>query len=172
MLGESNPAAVQDHVTPDAFRFVMGRFCSGVTVVTAMGSAGPVGFTCQAFSSLSLDPPRIVLCVSRTSTSWPSIRNRASFCVNVLSRQQHALSERFARSGGDKFRGVAWAPSSDGAPRLAEAAAWIDCYLHAEYDGGDHLVVIGDVSRLEAPAEPREPLLYYRGRYTGVADAF
>lgn len=171
MLGESISAAVQNHVTPDTFRIVMGQFCSGVTVVTAMGPTAPVGFTCQAFSSLSLDPPRIVLCVSRTSTSWPSIRSRGSFCVNVLAQQQHALSERFARSGGDKFRNVAWASSPDGAPRLAEATAWIDCQLHAEYDGGDHLVVIGDVSRLEAPTEPREPLLYYRGRYTRIADA-
>ncbi|AZS85290.1 flavin reductase family protein [Streptomyces griseoviridis] len=148
----------------------MGQFCSGVTVVTAMGPTGPVGFTCQAFSSLSLRPPRITLGVSRTSTSWPSIRDSVSFCVNVLAHSQHPLSERFARSGGDKFREVAWDPSPDGAPRLAGATAWIDCRLHAEHDGGDHLVVIGDVRRVEAPAEPREPLLYYRGRYTRVAD--
>lgn len=147
----------------------MGQFCSGVTVVTGIGPTSPVGFTCQSFSSLSLDPPRIVLCVSRTSTSWPAVRNGVSFCVNVLAQHQNALSERFARSGGDKFRDVLWSPSPDGAPRLADATAWIDCRLHTEYDGGDHLVVIGDVRRLEAPAEPRQPLLYYRGRYTRIA---
>lgn len=135
-----------------------------------MGPTTPVGFTCQSFSSLSLDPPRIVLCVSRTSTSWPSIRSRGAFCVNVLARHQQALSDRFARSGGDKFRDVAWTASPDGAPRLAGATAWIDCRLHAEYDGGDHLVVIGDVRRLESPAESPEPLVYYRGRYTRIAD--
>ncbi|GAA2287463.1 monooxygenase [Streptomyces ruber] len=170
MLGDGVSAAVQDHVTPDMFRSVMGQFCTGVTVVTTMGPTGPVGFTCQAFSSLSLDPPRIILCVSRTSASWPTIRDSGSFCVNVLAQQQQALSERFARSGGDKFRDVAWIPSPDGAPRLADATAWIDCGVHAEHDGGDHLVVIGDVLRLEAPAEPREPLLYHRGRYTRIAD--
>lgn len=171
LLGESSSAAVQDHVTPDAFRDVMGQFCSGVTVVTAMGTTAPVGFTCQAFSSLSLDPPRILLGVSRTSTSWPVIRNGTFFCVNVLAQHQHVLSDRFARSGGDKFREVAWTPSPDGAPRLADATAWIDCRLHTEYDGGDHLVVIGNVRRLKAPAEPREPLLYYRGHYTRIGGA-
>ncbi|MGC9544828.1 flavin reductase family protein [Streptomyces sp. UG1] len=153
------------------FRSVMGQFCSGVTVVTAMGPEAPVGFTCQAFSSLSLDPPRVILGVSRTSTSWPAIRTRSWFCVNVLAQHQRPLSEQFARSGGDKFRNVEWAASPNGSPRLAGAAAWIDCRLHAEYDGGDHLVVIGDVCRLEASAQPQAPLLYHRGRYTRLADS-
>lgn len=170
LLGENTSAAVQDHVTPDRFRSVLGQFCSGVTVVTAMGPAGPVGFTCQAFSSLSLRPPRVALGVSRSSASWPVIRESGSFCVNVLARSQHPLSERFARSGGEKFREIAWDPSPDGAPRLTGASAWIDCRLHAEYDGGDHFVVIGDVRRAESPAEPHEPLLYHRGRYRRIAD--
>ncbi|WP_223863498.1 MULTISPECIES: flavin reductase family protein [unclassified Streptomyces] len=170
-MSESTSAAVQDHVTSSAFRSVMGHFCSGVTVVTAMGPEAPVGFTCQAFASLSLDPPRIVLGVSRTSTSWPAIRNRSWFCVNVLAQHQRSLSDQFARSGGDKFRNVEWAGSPNGSPRLAGAAAWIDCRLHTEYDGGDHLVVIADVSRLEASADPQAPLLYYRGRYTRIADS-
>lgn len=172
MAGESTIAAVQDHVTSDDFRSVLGRFCSGVTVITAMGPAGPVGFTCQSFSSLSLDPPRVVLCVSRTSTSWPTVRNSASFCVNVLAQAQQPLSERFARSGGDKFHGVEWTPSPDGAPRLAGATAWIDCRPQAEYAGGDHLVVTAGVRRVEAPVEPREPLLFFRGRYARLDDAF
>jgi 3-hydroxy-9,10-secoandrosta-1,3,5(10)-triene-9,17-dione monooxygenase reductase component len=128
-----------------------------------------VGFTCQAFSSLSLEPPRIVLGVSRTSTSWPAIRDRARFCVNVLAQSQSALSERFARSGGDKFTDVEWAESPDGSPRLAGAAAWIDCSLHTEYDGGDHLLVVGEVRRLDAPEAAQEPLLYHRGRYARIA---
>ncbi|WP_412080805.1 flavin reductase family protein [Streptomyces sp. SCL15-4] len=171
LLGESTTAAVQDPVTSGAFRSVLGRFCSGVTVVTAMGPTGPAGFTCQAFSSLSLDPPRVILCVSRASTSWPVIRSSAAFCVNVLAEEQRSLCERFARSGGEKFDGVAWTASPDGAPRLKGATAWIDCRVHTEHDGGDHLVVIGDVRRLEAPADTPQPLLYYRGRYARLADA-
>ncbi len=172
LSGESTTAAVQDHVASDDFRSVLGRFCSGVTVITAMGPAGPVGFTCQSFASLSLDPPRIVLCVSLTSTSWPTVRACNAFCVNVLAQTQQPLSERFARSGGDKFHGVEWTPSPAGAPRLAGATAWIDCRPHAEYVGGDHLVVTADVRRVEAPAEPCEPLLFFRGRYTRLHDAF
>ncbi|MBO1415997.1 flavin reductase family protein [Streptomyces sp. FH025] len=172
LLGESTTAAVQDPLTSSAFRSVLGRFCSGITVVTAMGPTGPAGFTCQSFSSLSLDPPRIILCVSRTSTSWPVIRSRTSFSVNVLSQNQRSLCERFARSGGDKFQGVAWTASPDGAPRLDGAAAWIDCRVHTEHDGGDHLVVIGDVRRVEAPAESPQPLLYYRGQYARIANTF
>ncbi|MGW0790542.1 flavin reductase family protein [Streptomyces sp. NPDC002911] len=169
MLGESTSTAAQIHVTSGAFRSVMGNFCSGVTVVTAMGPRGPVGFTCQAFSSLSLDPPRIVLGVSRTSASWPAIRDRARFCVNVLAQSQRSLSERFARSGGDKFSDVEWAESPDGSPRLAGAAAWIDCRLHTEYDGGDHLMVVGEVCRLDEPDAAVEPLLFHRGRYARIA---
>lgn len=170
MLGESTTAAVQDPVASSVFRSVLGRFCSGVTVVTAMGPTSPAGFTCQAFSSLSLDPPRVLLCVSRTSTSWPAIRSSTSFCVNVLAQQQRSLCERFARSGGDKFEGVSWTASPDGAPRLDGAAAWIDCRVHTEHDGGDHLVVIGDVRRVEAPTDAPRPLLYYRGRYARIDD--
>ncbi|MFI7240313.1 flavin reductase family protein [Streptomyces cyaneofuscatus] len=169
MSGESTSTAVQTQVTSGAFRSVMGNFCSGVTVVTALGPQGPVGFTCQAFSSLSLEPPRIVLGVSRTSTSWPAIRDRARFCVNVLAQSQRPLSERFARSGGDKFSGVEWTKSPEGSPRLAGAAAWIECRLHTEHDGGDHLIVVGDVCRLDEPDTTQAPLLYHRGRYARTA---
>ncbi|MCS0603621.1 flavin reductase family protein [Streptomyces sp. LP11] len=174
-MGESTSAAVDNPVTSRQFRAVLGQFCTGVTVVTGMGATGmgaigigaeaPMGFTCQAFSSLSLDPPRVVLCVSRDSVSWPSISAGAFFCVNVLAERQGALSDRFARSGGEKFRGVDWELSPDGAPRLAGACAWIDCRVHTEHDGGDHLVVIGEVRRLAVPADDRAPLLYHRGRY-------
>ncbi|MFF8729185.1 flavin reductase family protein [Streptomyces sp. NPDC015171] len=170
MLGESTSAAVDNPVTSHQFRSVMGHFCSGVTVVTGMGTEAPMGFTCQAFSSLSLDPPRVVLCVSRTSASWPAISGSGSFCVNVLAQQQRGLSDRFARSGGDKFHDVDWDLSPEGSPRLVGACAWIDCTVYAEHDGGDHLLVIGDVRRLVAPAEDRRPLLYHRGRYARLDD--
>ena len=179
MLGEGT--SVQDHVTPNitpsAFRSVMGHFCTGVTVVTGRGprtpggQGAPTGFTCQAFSSLSLQPPRIVLCVSRSSSSWPVISAGGAFCVNVLAQHQHALSERFARSGGDKFADVDWSAAPSGSPRLTGASAWIDCRPHTELDGGDHLIVVGDVLRLGASPEAPAPLLYHRGRYTRTADA-
>ncbi|MFJ2112132.1 flavin reductase family protein [Streptomyces sp. NPDC087850] len=146
---------------------MLGNFCSGITVVTATSPDGPVGFTCQAFSSLSLDPPQVMLCVSRTSTTWPVISRLRNFCVNILAEDQQRLSERFARSGGEKFGGVSWDGSPCGSPLLTGASAWIECELNAEYPGGDHVIVVADVRWLHAGLSER-PLLYHRGRYTGL----
>jgi flavin reductase (DIM6/NTAB) family NADH-FMN oxidoreductase RutF len=145
-------------------RDVLGHFVSGVTVVTAMGADGPVGFTCQSFSSLSLDPPLVAFAPARTSTTWPRLREAGRFCVNVLSEEHSGLSRQFARSGTDKFAGVDWAPSPHGSPVLEGVVAWIDSELWAEYDGGDHTIVVARVLDLGADAS-RTPLLFHRGAY-------
>ena len=93
-------------VEPGRMREVLGHFASGVTVVTAVTGSGPIGFTCQAFSSLSLDPPLVVFAPARTSRTWPRLRDIGRFCVNVLAEDQTALSQTFARKGTDKFAGV------------------------------------------------------------------
>src|ERR1700677_5055725 len=90
------------------FREVLGHFATGITIVTASEEEGPVGFSCQSFSALSLDPPMVILAPAKTSTSWPRIAQAGAFCVNILSEQQEALCRSFAISGGDKFEGVAW----------------------------------------------------------------
>ena len=128
------------------------------------GPDGPLGFTCQSFASLSLDPPLVSLAPARTSSTWPRIRAVGAFCVNVLAAEHEDVSAAFARSGVDKFAGVAWTPAPSGAPVLDGVSAWVDCELWAEYDGGDHTIAVGRVLDLSAdPARP--PLLYYRGRY-------
>ncbi|MFQ1004095.1 flavin reductase family protein [Modestobacter sp. SSW1-42] len=167
MTGEPDvPAQVID---PRAMRDVLGHFASGVTVVTAVGADGPVGFTCQSFSSLSLDPPLVAFAPARTSTTWPRLREAGRFCVNVLSEDQRALSGQFARSGTDKFAGVGWAPSAHGSPVLDGVVAWIDGELWAEYEGGDHTIVVARVLDLGADAS-RTPLLFHRGGY-GLREA-
>ena len=93
------------------FREVMGHFATGVTIVTAIEEGLPVGFTCQTFTSLSLEPPLVALAPGKNSTSWPRIARTGSFCVNVLSEDQEALCRGFAVSGGPKFEGVAWHPA-------------------------------------------------------------
>ena len=155
-------------VSPDAMRDVLGHFATGVVVVTARHADGTLlGFTCQSFASLSLDPPLVSLAPARTSTTWPRIRAVGAFCVNVLAAGHEDVSAAFARSGVDKFEGVTWAPGPSGAPVLDGVSAWVDCALWAEYDGGDHTIAVGRVRDLHAdPSHP--PLLYYRGRY-GVA---
>ena len=151
-------------VDPSVLREVLGHFASGVTVVTALTTDGPAGFTCQSFSSLSLDPPLVAFAPSRTSQTWPALRAMGRFCVNVLSEGQGAVSQNFARSGVDKFAGVRWSPSAHGSPVLDDVVAWIDGELWAEYDGGDHSIVVARV--LDLGADPdRRPLLFHRGAY-------
>ncbi|MEU8715523.1 flavin reductase family protein [Streptomyces sp. NPDC048663] len=159
-------------VDPAEFRRVLGNFATGVTVITAPaaeGESAPAGFACQSFSSLSLDPPLVCFMVARTSATWPRIARAGVFCVNVLGADQGELCRAFAVSGADKFAGVAHGPSPvSGAPRLAGAAAWIDCTVHAVHTGGDHLIVVGRVDALGAAEAPGGPLLFHRGRFTGL----
>ena len=108
---------------PAAMRATLGHFASGVVVVTASGPAGPLGFTCQSFASLSLDPPLVSFSPARTSTTWPRIRAAGRFCVNVLAEDQQRYSDQFARSGADKYAGVPWRPGPSGAPDLDRASA-------------------------------------------------
>jgi 3-hydroxy-9,10-secoandrosta-1,3,5(10)-triene-9,17-dione monooxygenase reductase component len=151
-------------VDPQVMREVLGHFASGVTVVTAVTDDGPTGFTCQSFSSLSLEPPLIAFAPARTSLTWPRLRAIGTFCVNVLAEGQDDVSQNFARSGADKFAGVRWSPSAHGSPVLDDVVAWIDGELWAEYDGGDHSIVVARV--LDLGADPdRPPLLYHRGSY-------
>jgi 3-hydroxy-9,10-secoandrosta-1,3,5(10)-triene-9,17-dione monooxygenase reductase component len=160
---EDDPVALST-VDPGRLRDVLGRFASGVTVVTAVTDDGPIGFTCQAFSSLSLDPPLVVFAPARTSRTWPLLRGIGRFCVNVLAEEQTGLSARFAVSGIDKFAGVPWRPSRHGSPVLEGVVAWIDCRLWAEYEGGDHTLVAARV--LDLGADPvRRPLLFHGGVY-------
>ncbi|GAA4399042.1 3-hydroxy-9,10-secoandrosta-1,3,5(10)-triene-9,17-dione monooxygenase reductase subunit [Tsukamurella soli] len=154
-------------IDPRAFRTMLGHFCTGVTVVTAVGDGGPVGFACQSFSALSLDPPLVLFCPGKRSRAWPEIERAGRFVVNVLAEDQRDVSTRFGAPGADKFAGIDWRPASSGAPILPGALGWIDCAVQAVHDGGDHHVVVGRVMELSAPQADR-PLLFFRGRYTGT----
>jgi 3-hydroxy-9,10-secoandrosta-1,3,5(10)-triene-9,17-dione monooxygenase reductase component len=148
------------------FRDALGHFASGVTVVSAMCDAAPVGLTCQSFYSVSLDPPLVSFSVAVTSASYPRIRAAGAFCVNVLAHSQQWISDQFARSGADKWRGVAWRPTAAGNPVIEGAHMWVDCLLEAEHPAGDHYVVIGRVRELSPPSgHAGRPLIYYRGEY-------
>jgi len=163
--------ASQAAVTIDQaeFRSVLSDFASGVVVITAMMDGRPVGFTCQSFFSLSLDPPLVAMAPGRSSTSWPKIVKAERLCVNVLAADQEALARVFAVSGGDKFEGVGWAAPSapGGGPRLHGALAWIDCVVEQVHEGGDHFLVIAAV--LGVVAGQGSPLLFYRGGFGAFA---
>jgi 3-hydroxy-9,10-secoandrosta-1,3,5(10)-triene-9,17-dione monooxygenase reductase component len=145
------------------FRAVLGHFASGVVVVTALHHAGPTGFTCQSFFSLSLDPPLVALAPGKSSTTWPRVADTGTFCANILSSEQETLARGFANSGTDKFAGVGWSPGPSGVPRLHGALAWIDCTIETAHDAGDHHLVIGRVLALESGSG--RPLLFYRGGF-------
>lgn len=150
------------------FRDVLGHFGSGVVVITALEGGTPVGFSCQSFSSASLDPPLITFLPARTSTSYPKIRRAARFGVNILAAHQHDLSAQMSRSGADKWAGVDWSVSEGGCPIIAGCHAFLECSLEQEFEAGDHFVVLGRVERV-ATAPESEPLLFHRGAYARLA---
>jgi 3-hydroxy-9,10-secoandrosta-1,3,5(10)-triene-9,17-dione monooxygenase reductase component len=153
---------------PGRFRQVLGHFCTGVTVITTMDGGEPAGFACQSFAALSLEPPLVLFCPGRSSTTWPRIARAGHFCANVLADDQRELAGVFGTSGGDKFAGLRWSPSPSGAPVLDGALAWAGCVVEAVHEAGDHYVVIGRVTELGAPRRG-QPLLFYRGRYAVTA---
>ncbi|WP_106849939.1 flavin reductase family protein [Blastococcus sp. Marseille-P5729] len=154
----------QAPIDPQLFRAVLGNYASGVVVVTASDDGVPVGLTAQSFMSLSMDPPLVLFCPQRTSTSWPRIEKARHFAANILAEGQDALGLRFARSGIDKFEGVGWTPGPSGAPLLEDVLAHVDCTIEAVHEGGDHLIVVGRVLHLAAEKDLK-PLVYFRSAF-------
>ncbi|MGB3697182.1 MAG: 3-hydroxy-9,10-secoandrosta-1,3,5(10)-triene-9,17-dione monooxygenase reductase subunit [Gordonia sp. (in: high G+C Gram-positive bacteria)] len=147
------------------FRTAMGQFCTGVTVITTLDAdENPVGFACQSFAALSLDPPLVLFCPQKTSRTWPVIEARGQFCVNVLSNRQQDVSAVFGAPGSDKFKSVRWDPSPAGLPVLRNNLTWVECSVDSVSDGGDHWVVIGRALTLGEVLQDK-PLLFYRGGY-------
>lgn len=156
--------------TPDtavdarALRQVLGRFATGVTIVTCRDAAGqPVGLTCNSFNALSLDPPLVLWSLRRSSPSLPAFAAAAHFAVNILAEAQVDLSRRFASSQPDKFGDGLWADGEGGVPLLGGAAATLECETSLRQDAGDHVLFIGRVRRLADLGLP--PLVFHGGRY-------
>ncbi|MCB9442327.1 MAG: flavin reductase [Mycolicibacterium sp.] len=154
---------------PRTFRHVLGQFCTGITIITTLDGDVPIGFACQSFAALSLEPPLVLFCPTKMSRSWQAIEDSGKFCVNVLTEKQREICARFGSKEPDKFAGVDWHPSELGSPILDNSLAHIDCTVHSVHDGGDHFVVFGLVQSLsEVPKVKPRPLLFYRGEYTGI----
>ncbi len=162
------PERITPPIDGDHFRHVLGHFASGVVVVTAQGNGRPVGITCQSFSSLSLDPPLVLFCTRKASWAWARIWEAGHFCVNILGEDQEGVGLVFADPTLDKFAEVRHAGQNTGAPVLDGVMGWIDCALHAVYDGGDHDIVVGRVLDLGVDLD-RRPLVFYRGGFERLA---
>lgn len=154
------------HPAPDqrTFRDVLGHFCSGITIITTLEGEMPSGFACQSFTSLSIDPPLVLFCVSKSSSTGRTVRRVGRFVVNVLTESQRDMCDIFGRRGADKFSCADWSLSPGRSPILDGVLAWLDCSVAAVHDGGDHHIVVGAVESL-AHGGGGEPLLFHRGSY-------
>lgn len=155
-------------IDPRAFREALGGFASGVVVVSGMSDGEPMGLTCQAFTSLSIDPPLVAFCPALSSVTWRRIRTAGAFCANVLADGQREVSDLFGQRRDDKFQRISWRPGLTGMPLIEGAAVHIECEIEDVHPGGDHEVVVGRVVALAGDAA-RGPLLYHRGRYATLA---
>jgi flavin reductase (DIM6/NTAB) family NADH-FMN oxidoreductase RutF len=151
-------------LTPTEFRTALRCFAAAVTVVTTRDQEGrPSGLTASAFTSVSLNPPLVLVCVDHAATAYPAFRTHGWFAVNVLRREQESLSRRFAESGGDKFRGVPYHDGRSGLPLLDGALASLECQLVDAHEAGDHTIFIGRVEA--ATIDGGRPLVYFHGGY-------
>ena len=154
------------------FRHAIGHFATGVTVVTSIDADGqPVGTTANAVSSLSLDPPLILVCFDRSSKTLESVRAHGAFAVNVLGARQQHLSANFARRGlAAAWDGVRHRRGRTGSPRLDGVIATLECTVEHQLEGGDHEIIVGRVREVETSADDAAPLIFWRGRYLSPED--
>jgi flavin reductase ActVB len=143
------------------FREALAHFASGVTVVGAHGEAGLVGFTATGFTSVSLAPPLVLVCVAKRASAHDGVVGAESFGISVLSDQQAPLAEQFARSGVDRFRGVALRPGR--VPLVEGALVHLECRRHASHEGGDHTILLGEV--VHAAVAAGHPLVHFARRF-------
>lgn len=151
------------------FRMLLGRFASGVTVLTCRDTDGaPRGMTASAVTAASLDPPLVLVCVDRRADLHPLLEARAAFALNVLASDQEDLSRRFAAEERDRFAGLTVRASAGGLPLLDGIAGHIECAWHSMFPSGDHTAFLGVVTG--GAVHDRKPLLHYRGGYAALAD--
>ncbi len=160
-------------VSASDFRQAIGHFATGVTVVTSIGADGePVGTTASAVTSLSLDPPLVLVCFDRASVTLQAVHAHGAFVVNVLAAPQRHLSANFARRGlAAAWDGVRHRPGATGSPRLDGVLAALECTVENSLPGGDHEIVIGRVHDVEINGKDAAALLYWRGTYTSLGEA-
>ena len=149
---------------PGELRRVFGAFPSGVVAIAAMIDGAPAGFAASSFTSVSLDPPLVSICVADTSTTWPVLRDARRFGVSVLAASQEAAGRQLASRAADRFAGLDWCASADGAVVIEGACAWFECSTHAVFPGGDHDIVVLRIHGLDADAAVN-PLVFHASKF-------
>jgi flavin reductase (DIM6/NTAB) family NADH-FMN oxidoreductase RutF len=149
-----------------ALRGALGRFSTGVAIVTTLtGEGRNTGVTVNSFSSVSLDPPLVLFSLVRKATIFPVFEKARGFTINVLSQKQKLLSNRFTRPGSLVWDGIVHHTGANGCAVLSESLAWFECERHTQHEGGDHVIFIGRVSAFGSSGEEQAPLVFYRGNY-------
>lgn len=145
-------------------RRAFGNFATGVTIVTTLDAQGtPCGFTANSFTSVSIDPPLLLVSIARSAYGCEVFTSSSGFAVNILAREQRDLSNRFAAAGTDKFAGLGWQAKASGSPIIDAVVAWFDCAHYQQVDAGDHIILIGRV--LDYAYNTHTPLGFCRGAY-------
>ncbi|MBE7928889.1 flavin reductase family protein [Pseudomonas saudiphocaensis] len=156
-------------IDPSVFRQALGHFATGVTVVTTRTAMGePIGVTASSFNSVSLDPPLVLWSIGRKAFSYPAFATAEHFAVHVLGDGHADWSNRFGRASGAKFEGLDYGEGLGAVPLLVGCPARFECRVEHRYEGGDHLIMVGRVLRLEQGGDEARPLLFHRGRYAGL----
>ena len=150
-----------------SFRDALARFATGVAFVTAAPDGEPAGLIINSFTSVSLEPPLISFCPSRSSLTWSRIRRARSFGVNVLARQHEHFVTRASPPGADRFADLDWEPGHGGAPLITDALATLECQIVAEHPTGDHWIVVGQVDNLDI-SPTKDPLVFFAGAFRGL----
>ena len=149
-------------------RECLGRFATGVTVVTCRGSEGPCGITANSFSSVSLEPPLVLWNIAKVSHSLQAFLEAEHFAINVLAAGQHELSSHFAQSDHTVFNGIEYETSARNVPLIPDSVACFECRTHQVHDCGDHYIIVGEVENYRS--DEQEPLLFYDGRYVAMGE--
>lgn len=164
MAVSRNPQGDETAIDPSTFRSTLGRFVTGVTVMTSRTTDGRrAGVTVSSFNTLSLDPPLILWSIAVAAPSLAVFRDAGRFAVNILAHDQQAIALQFARSAPDKFAGVETVDGLGGVPLIAGAVAHLECDVADRHPGGDHEIIVGRLTRMSA--HDRDPLAYHRGRF-------
>jgi flavin reductase (DIM6/NTAB) family NADH-FMN oxidoreductase RutF len=164
-MSSDRHAGHQKPVTGEEFRKACGRFATGVTIASVMDAKGtPHGLTVSSFTSVSLDPPLVLICLGHAVAAIHHFRSATHFAINVLAEDQRPLSDRFARKGHDRFEGVDWTAGASGAPLIPGVLAAIECSVYRIVPMGDHDILVGEM--LHAKISEGQPLLYFASGYT------
>ena len=151
-------------------RAAFGCFPSGVTAVCALVEGAPLGIVASSYTSVSMNPPLVSVCMGSTSSTWPRLRHSARFGINVLAEGQGELCRQLAAKDTDRFAGVDFDTTIDGAVLMSESATWLECSIHSELDAGDHTIVLFEIH--EVSREPhRLPLVFHGSKFRQLAEA-